>query len=103
VAGSAEPINIHDGTSVGCRVHRLPRLACSRSIASNSALKFPEVLEVHTITGATGMLCRVVARTKADLQRVLAAIVSAEGVVRFATHVRYRLLPLPRAATQPGL
>ena len=25
----------------GCRVHRLPRLACSRSIASNSALKLP--------------------------------------------------------------
>jgi hypothetical protein len=28
------------------------------------------------------MLCRVVARTNADLQRVLDAIVSAEGVAR---------------------
>src|SRR5215471_19888085 len=27
----------------------------------------PEVLEVHTITGAGDMLCRVVARTNADL------------------------------------
>jgi DNA-binding Lrp family transcriptional regulator len=64
----------------------------------------PEVLEVHTITGAGDMLCRVVARTNADLQRVLDAIVSAEGVVRSSTlislaaQVRYRVLPLVRAA-----
>src|ERR1700731_4988796 len=64
----------------------------------------PEVLEVHTITGTGDMLCRVVARTNADLQRVLDAIVSAEGVVRSATlislptQVPYRVLPLVRAA-----
>jgi len=64
----------------------------------------PEVLEVHTITGAGDMLCRVVARGNADLQRVLDAIVSAEGVVRcstlisLATQVPYRILPLVRAA-----
>jgi len=63
----------------------------------------PEVLEAHTITGAGDMLCRVVARTNADLQRVLDAIVSAEGVVRASTvislaaQVRYRILPLVRA------
>ena len=50
------------------------------------------------------MLCRVVARTNADLQRVLDAIVSTEGVVRsatlisLATQVPYRVLPLVRAA-----
>ena len=64
----------------------------------------PEVLEVHTITGAGDMLCRVVARSNADLQRVIDAIVSAEGVVRsatlisLATQVPYRVLPLVRAA-----
>src|ERR1700729_3511269 len=64
----------------------------------------PEILEVHTITGAGDMLCRVVARTNADLQRVLDAIVSAEGVVRASTaiclaaQVPYRILPLVRAA-----
>jgi DNA-binding Lrp family transcriptional regulator len=64
----------------------------------------PEVLEVHTITGAGDMLCRVVARSNADLQRVLDSIVSAEGVVRsstlisLATQVPYRILPLTRAA-----
>ncbi len=68
----------------------------------------PEVLEVHTITGAGDMLCRVVARTNADLQRVLDAIVSAEGVIRsatvisLATQVPYRILPLVRAAARPA-
>ena len=64
----------------------------------------PEVLEAHTITGAGDMLCRVVARSNADLQRVIDAIVSAEGVVRsatlisLATQVPYRIIPLVRAA-----
>lgn len=63
-----------------------------------------EVLEVHTITGAGDMLCRVVARTNADLQRVLDAIVSTEGVIRsatvisLATQVPYRIIHLVRAA-----
>jgi hypothetical protein len=66
---------------------------------------------VHTITGAGDMLCRVVARSNADLQRVLDAIVSAEGVVRsatlisLATQVPYRVLPLVRTAatsSRPG-
>jgi hypothetical protein len=68
----------------------------------------PEVLEVHTITGVGDMLCRPVARTNVDLQRVLDAIVSAEGAVRsatlasLATQVRYRILPLVRAAASDG-
>src|SRR5690242_21727780 len=59
----------------------------------------PEVLEAHTITGAGDMLCRVVARSNADLQRVIDAIVSTEGVVRsatlisLATQVPYRSCP----------
>jgi DNA-binding Lrp family transcriptional regulator len=64
-----------------------------------------EVLEVHTITGAGDMLCRVVARSNADLQRVIDAIVAVAGVVRASTvialdtPVRYRVLPLVRAAS----
>src|SRR5258708_4457701 len=49
-----------------------------------------EVLEAHTITGAGDMLCRVVARGNADLQRVLDAILSTEGAVRSST-----VIPLP--------
>ncbi|MDH2428793.1 Lrp/AsnC family transcriptional regulator [Sphaerisporangium sp. TRM90804] len=60
----------------------------------------PEVLEVHTITGGGDMLCRVVARSNADLQRVIDLIVEVEGVVRTSsvialdTPVAYRVLPL---------
>jgi DNA-binding Lrp family transcriptional regulator len=69
-----------------------------------------EVLEVHTITGAGDMLCRVVARTNADLQRVIDALVAVPGVLRTATvivldtPVPYRSLPLVRAAARcrPG-
>jgi len=62
-----------------------------------------EVLEAHTITGSGDMLCRVVARTNADLQRVIDAIVDVPGVVRtstviaLATTVSYRTTPLVRA------
>ena len=68
--------------------------------------RIPEILEVHTITGAGDTLCRVAARTNADLQRVIDAFVAAEGVARSSTAialacpVRYRVLPLVRAAAR---
>jgi DNA-binding Lrp family transcriptional regulator len=63
-----------------------------------------EVLEAHTITGSGDMLCRVVARDNADLQRVIDAIVDVPGVVRTSTvialaaPIHYRVLPLVHAA-----
>ena len=63
-----------------------------------------EVLEAHTITGSGDMLCRVVARSNADLQRVIDAIVAVDGVVRTSTVIALdsplplRVLPLIRAA-----
>jgi DNA-binding Lrp family transcriptional regulator len=63
-----------------------------------------EVLEAHTITGAGDMLCRAVARSNADLQRVIDAIVDLDGVVRTSTVIvlasplPHRVLPLIRAA-----
>jgi DNA-binding Lrp family transcriptional regulator len=69
----------------------------------------PEVLEVHTITGPGDMLCRVVARTNADLQRVIDAIVDVAGVVRASTvialaaPVPYRTLPLVRSVAAGGV
>ncbi|MFI6500483.1 Lrp/AsnC family transcriptional regulator [Nonomuraea typhae] len=60
----------------------------------------PEVLEVHTITGGSDLLCRVVARTNADLQRVIDQIVEVQGVLRTSsiialdTPVPYRVMPL---------
>ena len=67
-----------------------------------------EVLEAHTITGSGDMLCRVVARSNADLQRVIDAIVAVDGVVRTSTVIAldsplpHRVLPLIRAAAGPG-
>ncbi|HEY2640292.1 MAG TPA: Lrp/AsnC family transcriptional regulator [Streptosporangiaceae bacterium] len=65
-----------------------------------------EVLEAHTITGAGDMLCRVVARSNADLQRVIDAIVELDGVVRTSTVIVLasplppRVLPLIRATAR---
>ncbi|GAB2452016.1 Lrp/AsnC family transcriptional regulator [Nocardioides hungaricus] len=63
----------------------------------------PEVLEVHTITGAGDLWARVVARSNADLQRVIdrvlehPAIVRSATVIALATQVPYRVLPLARS------
>ena len=60
----------------------------------------PEVLEVHTITGQGDMLCRVVARSNDDLQRVLDTVTQFPEIVRTSTvialsnPVPYRVLPL---------
>ncbi len=67
----------------------------------------PEVLEAYTITGAGDMWARVVARSNADLQRVIDKVVSFEGIVRsstviaLATQIQHRVLPLVDAALRP--
>lgn len=64
----------------------------------------PEVLELHTTTGQGDMLCRLVARSNADLQRVIDRVVGFEGIVRAATAivmenpVPYRVIPLVERA-----
>ena len=61
-----------------------------------------EVTEAHTITGEGDMWCRVVARSNADLQRVIDAVLAHEGIVRSTTvialdtQIRPRVLPLVR-------
>jgi DNA-binding Lrp family transcriptional regulator len=62
----------------------------------------PEVLEAHTITGAGDMWVRVVARSNADLQRVIDTVLQdptitrSTTVIALATQVPYRVLPLLR-------
>jgi hypothetical protein len=64
----------------------------------------PEVLEAHTITGTSDLLCRMVARSNADLQRVIDSVVAYQGILRastviaLATQIPYRTLPLVRVA-----
>ena len=67
----------------------------------------PEVLEAHTITGAGDVFARIVARSNADLQRVIDRLVDFEGIVRtstviaLATQIPPRVLPLLRASVSP--
>lgn len=64
----------------------------------------PEVIEACTITGAGDLWCRVVARSNADLQRVIdlvlaeSAIVRSTAVIALATQVPRRVRPLARAS-----
>jgi DNA-binding Lrp family transcriptional regulator len=60
----------------------------------------PEVLEAHTITGGADMMVRLVARSNADLQRVIDLVVAAPAVRRastvivLATEISSRVVPL---------
>ena len=66
--------------------------------------EIPEVLEAYTITGSGDLLCRIVARSNADLQRVIDEIVAYDGIVRASTiialaeQIAYRTMPLVRSA-----
>ena len=54
---------------------------------------------LHTITGVGDMWCRVVARSNADLQRVIDAVLSCDGVVRSTAVIALAHPdPPPRAA-----
>jgi len=63
----------------------------------------PEVLEAYTITGAGDMWARVVARSNADLQRVIDLVLTDPGidrsttVIALATQIPHRVLPLVRS------
>ncbi|ARF55519.1 MULTISPECIES: Lrp/AsnC family transcriptional regulator [Streptomyces] len=65
----------------------------------------PEVLELHTTTGHGDMLCRLVARSNADLQRVIDLVVGFDGIVRASTAivmenpVPLRIIPLVKQAS----
>ncbi|MDP9398103.1 MAG: Lrp/AsnC family transcriptional regulator [Actinomycetota bacterium] len=67
----------------------------------------PEVLEAHTITGTGDVLARVVARSNADLQRVIDDVVACPDIVRtstvivLATRIPHRVLPLLSTAIAP--
>lgn len=69
----------------------------------------PEVLEVHTITGQGDLLCRIVARSNEDLQRVIDDLVATPGIQRtstviaLASVVPYRVLPLVTQTAPPRL
>ena len=80
--------------------------AAGASALTEHLAAIPEVLEAHTITGTGDLLLRIVARSNADLQRVIDLVVAAEGILRSAsvialqTQVPYRVLPLVEQAAR---
>jgi DNA-binding Lrp family transcriptional regulator len=71
--------------------------------------EIPEILEANSITGEGDMLCRVVAKDNADLERVVQQIIAVPGVIRSRTEVvlsrriELRITPLiEKLATQAG-
>lgn len=80
-----------------------PSRAAHDAVAEDLAA-IPEVLEAHTTTGAGDVLARIVARSNADLQRVIDRVLASESVVRASTvialdtQIRHRVLPLLREA-----
>ncbi|MFT4008931.1 MAG: Lrp/AsnC family transcriptional regulator [Nocardioidaceae bacterium] len=73
-------------------------------LVARGLARVPEVLEAFTITGSGDMWARVVARSNADLQRVIDQVLAIEGIERSSTvvalaeQVPYRALPLVDAA-----
>lgn len=59
----------------------------------------PEVLEAHTITGAADLMVRLVARSNADLQRVIDRVVASPHVLRAATLIVLATEIEPRVET----
>lgn len=68
----------------------------------------PEVLEIHSTTGAGDLIVRIVARDNADLGRVIDEIIDDVHVLRantsmcLVTHLDHRTGPLVTAAAERG-
>ena len=83
------------------------RQGAGHDVVARHLATVPEVLEAHTITGAGDMWCRLVARSNADLQRVIDGVLTHPGIERSTTvialaeQIPYRVLPLARRAA-PG-
>lgn len=80
------------------------RQGAGHDVVAEHLAAIPEVLEAFTITGAGDMWARVVARSNADLQRVIDRVLSSDGIVRtstviaLATQIQHRVLPLVAAS-----
>lgn len=92
-----------DPAALGYRVTAFAMLEIrqgARELVAAHLTRIPEVLEVHTITGQADLLCRIVARDNADLQRVLDDLVADVNIahtstfVALSTVVGARVLPL---------
>jgi len=95
-----------DTTALGYPVTAFVTLELTQvghDVVSARLAQIPEVIEVHTITGGGDLLARVVARSNADLQRVIDQVVAGGGISRsstavaLSTQVPHRVMPLVQA------
>ncbi|MCH7231642.1 Lrp/AsnC family transcriptional regulator [Glycomyces sp. L485] len=76
------------------------RQAIGHDAVARELTGVPEVLEAHTVSGTGDLLCRIVARTNAELQGVIDRVLACEGVMRASTvialaeQIPHRTLPL---------
>lgn len=97
-----------DATAMGYPVTAFCSLQIQQNLGQDGMAEklaqIPEVLELHTVSGSSDFLVKIVATSTADLQRVLDAISSTEGMGRssssivLATHFENRVIPLAREA-----
>lgn len=101
-----------DPASLGYPVTALCTLEIRQSLGHEAVvdhlLAIPEVLEIHSTTGAGDLIIRIVAADNADLGRVIDAIIDDTHVVRastsvcLVTHLEMRTGPLVEAAVRRG-
>ena len=99
-----------DSGPMGFPVRAITTLQIDQRIGSpaldEALLAIPEVVDCATIAGQWDVMLRIVARSNADLQRVIELIARLEPVSRTSTSIvlqdlaRDRLLPLMDAATE---
>ena len=58
--------------------------------AAQQMISIPEVVEIHSVSGQSDLLVRVVARSNEDLQLVLYRILAIEQVLRTSTSILLR-------------
>lgn len=80
------------------------RQGIGHDVVAEHLASVPEVMEAYTITGPSDMYVRLVARSNADMQRVIDEVLGFDGIERtstviaLATQVPPRVLPLLRKA-----
>jgi|SRR4249920_1096567 DNA-binding Lrp family transcriptional regulator len=97
-----DPASIGFGVTSFCTLEI--RQGQGHDVVAAHLAEIPEVLQAHTITGSGDLLVIIVARSNADLQRVIDLVVADPAVLRtstviaLATLLPHRTLPLVRSA-----
>jgi DNA-binding Lrp family transcriptional regulator len=101
--GAERGVGVGSGAGPGAAGDGVP-LERGHDVVGAHLAAIPEVIEVHTTTGAGDLLARVVARSNADLQRVIDRVLAhpritrSSTVIALETQVAHRVLPLAKAS-----